>query len=505
LVSRESQPALIDQASLNAEHFSSEVILSSLTDGLSVSLTVPAFRRTPRGASVAQLDSNGASVEEVPRAGLDAVTEPGAALPGQERLEVIAGRLDGTTAIAALASSPALARFHETLPHQVGHFGVPATDEQHGTGATLTGPAALPAIAYLRDRTNRPTLPDLFNVSRNVLPTLTLPPGPVRWTAFLRTVSPGVEGEPGLALASELSLFPFGQSLQDILDFFASSPIGVPPGISANIPEAQAVAHALDRRIFTADRGARDALRSLREAFGRAEHFIYIETPAVDSLPIAGENSAWSVVLQRLEDRRGLQVLVCHPVHLMPGTPLRLEQVRNEALARLPASDRVEFFSVNTGPARSLRQSSTTVIIDDAYALTGTTHLWRRGLTFDSSVAVSMFDERLDRGRPQEIRAFRRRLIAGRLGITEAQLPEDPAELLLAIRQLRKRGGGQRLATENKETPELKPSDEDLAAWNRDGVPGASASAWLNEFLMLIQSGPLQEALGEEVSTPSGG
>jgi hypothetical protein len=200
-----------------------------------------------------------------------------------------------------------------------------------------------------------------------------------------------------------------------------------------------------------------------------------------------------------------LHVLVCHPVHLLPGTPLRLEHVRNEALAQLPAFDRVELFAVNTSPARSLRQSSTSVIVDDAYALTGGTHLWRSGLTFDSSVAVSLFDEALERGRPQEIRAFRRDLIAGCLGIVVTQLAKDPAELLLAIRQLCKRGGGHRLATEGKKTPELKPTDDDLSAWDRDGTPGGSPSTWLNEFLTLIQSGLLQDALGAEVSTPSGG
>ncbi len=351
-----------------------------------------------------------------------------------------------------------------------------------------------------------PVLPDLFNVARNLLPVLPEPPGPVRWTAVLRTVSAGVEGEPGLALAAETSQLRFGRTLDEILSFLANSPVGVPPQITALIPEAEAVARALDRRIFTASQGARDGLRSLREALGRAEHFVYIETPAIDNLSIGGEDlSPWSALLDHLQSRKGLHVLVCHPVHLMPGAPVRLEHIRNDLLARLPTADRVELFTVNTGPARSLRQSSSTVIVDDAYALTGTTHLWRRGLTFDSSLAVSMFHEQLDRGRPLEIRAFRRSLIAARLGITVAQLPEDPAELLLAIRQLRKRGGGHRLATERKEAPEIKPTDDDLAAWNRDGIPGESASTWLNTFLTLIQSGPLQDALKDELSSPSRG
>ncbi len=343
-------------------------------------------------------------------------------------------------------------------------------------------------------------MPDLFNAARNVLPTLPDPPGPVHWTAVLRTVSCGRRRRARLGLWAETSLFPFGQTLDMILSVLATSPAGpLPLGITPLIPEATAVARALDRRIFTASRGAQDALRSLREAFGRAEHFVYIESPAIDALPIGGEaNSAWQALQSRLADRAGLRVLVCFPVNLLPGSPLRLQQVRNALLAELTAAggDRVELFAVNTGPARSLRLASTTVVVDDAYALTGTTHLWRRGMTFDSSLAVSAFDEQLERGRPQQVRAFRRRLIAGRLGIGVEQLPEDPVELLLAIRQLRKRGGGHRLATERQETPEL--TEDDHNAWNRDGTPNGGLGSWLNEYLTLIQSG----AFGSEVSTP---
>lgn len=504
VVSRQSPAALIDPESLAAGQLTTDAALGSLTAGLAVTLTVPAFHRSPRGSAVARLAAGGAAVEEVPRNGLQSVTAPGAPLPGQERLEVTAGRVDVTDVRAALATAPAASCFHERLPHQAGHPGVPASEELHGTGVLLSGPAALPVIEHLRDRTARKTLPDLFNAARALLPSLPDPPGPVHWTAVLRTVSPGVEGEPGLGLLAETSLFPFGQTLDKILAFLSGGG-PLPPNVTSAIPQAQAVARALDRRIFAASRGARDTLRSLREAFSRAEHFVYVESPAIDALPVGGEAvSAWQALQSRLDERKGLRVLVCFPVHLLPGSPLRLEHVRNALLAELTAAggDRVEMFPVNTGPARSLRLTSTTVVVDDAYALTGTSHLWRRGMTFDSSIAVSVFDEQLERGRPQQVRAFRRRLLAGRLGITVEQLPEDPSELLLAIRQLRKRGGGHRLATEKQETPELKPTEDDHNAWNRDGSPEGGLSSWLNEYLTLVQSAALQDALGSELSTP---
>ena len=507
LVSQQVPPALVDTDSLPANQLTDAAIASQLTGGLSVALTEPAFANSPRGDDVGELAAAGATVEEVPRNGAEAVLEPGAALPAQERLEVAAARVQDQDVRGAIATAPPLAVIHESLPHQLAHPGVPATDEVHGTGAILTGPAAIPLVEIARDRTARSTLPDLFNVARNLLPDLPDPPGPVRWTALLRTVSGGVEGEPGLGVLAELSVFPFGQSLADMIAFFQSSPIGVPPGINANIPEAQAVARALDRRVATAFRGATDGLRSLRRALRRAEHFVYIETPAVDDLAIGdGGESPWSLLMEQMNERSGLHVLVCHPVHLMPGSPLRLEHVRNELLEKLPSTGegRLELFTVHTGPSRSLRESSTTVIIDDAYAMTGTTHLWRRGLTFDSSLAVSMFDEQLERGRPREIRQLRQRLLAGRLGIELAQLPENPAELLLAIRQLKKRGGGHRLAAEAKLVPSIESTDDDLAAWNRDGTPGASLDGWLSDFLQLVLIGPVAEALGEELSAPSG-
>jgi hypothetical protein len=503
VVSRGASPSLVDPDSLEERHLTDEVILSRLSQGVSVALTVPAFRREARGSSVAALSAGGATVDEAPRNGTDAVAEPGAAFPGQFRLDVAAGRVDGQDAVAAIASAPALSRYHEQLPHQSGHPGVPASDELHGTGAVLRGPAALPAIEYLRDRTARATLPDLFNAARNVLPNIADPAGPVKWTALLRTVSPGVEGEPGLGVAAQLSLFPFGQTLEDIIDFLRSFPGGIPAGINSLIPEAESVARALDRRIFAAANGFADALVSINNALGRAEHFVYIETPAADILEIGdGGNAVWSTLLTRMQDRPGLRVLVCHPVRLLPGLALRLEQVRNSLLTELPTAEgRIELFSANTGPDRSLRLASTTVIVDDAYAMSGTSHLWRRGMTFDSSVSVAAFDEQLDRGRPAEIRVLRRNLIAGRLGILASQLPEDPSELLLAIRQLRKRGGGHRLATELKEKPELEPSADDKSVWNRDGLAPENLQTWINDFFTLAQSGALQDFLGDEVST----
>ena len=167
-----------------------------------------------------------------------------------------------------------------------------------------------------------------------------------------------------------------------------------------------------------------------------------------------------------MTDRPGLQVAVCLPVHAMPGTPNGMIAVRDGLLlatvkalgADAARLTRLAIFSPSAGPGRTLRLASTTLIVDDAYALTGTTHFWRRGFSFDSSVAAAVFDETLDDGAPAEVRKFRRALLSGRLGLDPKLLPDDPSELIAAVRTLASRGGGARLAFSTTPAPDPEPT-----------------------------------------------
>jgi hypothetical protein len=118
------------------------------------------------------------------------------------------------------------------------------------------------------------------------------------------------------------------------------------------------------------------------------------------------------------------------------------------------------------------------------FAVTGTTHLWRRGLTFDSSLAAAVCDERLVEGRPQEIRGFRRQLLADRLGVPTSRLPDDPDELVRAIRQLDETAPAddfgtrpsQRLSAIPIIAPDPTPTETDIDTWDPDGR--AATSTW---------------------------
>jgi hypothetical protein len=190
--------------------------------------------------------------------------------------------------------------------------------------------------------------------------------------------------------------------------------------------------------------------------------------------------------------RKGLRVALCVPSYLTAGAPRRLQEVRDHCLLdavdamRAASSDRFAIFSPGAGGGRVIRFASTAVVVDDAIAITGTTHLWRRGLTWDSSVAAAVFDERLIDGRPQDVRAFRIQLLADRLGIPTTRVPDDPAELVAAIRALDDRGSD-RLSARSIPRPSPAPPNGDIDIWNPDGTAsGLSLSSIATLFAAAV-------------------
>ena len=142
------------------------------------------------------------------------------------------------------------------------------------------------------------------------------------------------------------------------------------------------------------------------------------------------------------------------------------------------APDNVVLFTPTAGPGRPLHMASTTVVVDDVWLLTGSTHLWRRGLSFDSSLAVALFDETTARGRPAALRQARRQLIADRLGVDVSLIGDDMAQLRATIHRLNLAGGLQRVQPNVYPAAADTTSSTDLQIWNPDGRPGGT-SDWL--------------------------
>lgn len=487
---------LVDPATIPAAKRAPATISRGLAAGDLVELTQPAFVGVPAGDTTTAIAATGATVTRETRTGLTRLVQAGAPLPTMERHEIAATRVGPTDASAAIAATPALGRYHELLPHQAGHPGAPGAPELHGPGAALVGPATIAVAEFTRERTSANTAA-LATAASTPLPVPPDPAGPTRWTAALRTVAAQVEAEPGLDTAAlGSSPYPFGDTLANIRGWFSSQGVAIP---SATGAAADSIVRALDRRMLAATRGLREAATSLRAAINRAQDLVYIETPAIDDLALGETNDRlhlWQELRNRMDAVPALRTLVCVPVRSLPGWPDPLGRVRDSLLIdasaslRLAREHRVAIFSPAAGPGRTLRLASTTVIVDDAYALTGTAHLWRRGLSYDSSLAVAVFDEALDAGRSAAVRRFRRALVGGRLGLDPSLVPDDPAELVDAIRRLGDRGDSVRLATAAIVAPDPSPTATDRDIWNRDGSlqTGFDPIGWITALTAAVRS-----------------
>lgn len=443
-------------------------------------------------------------VDRVARNLLGAATRSSYPFQGCERLEVAATtEPNGTTLSGVIGSAPWLPRSQEQGAHHLGHPGAPATTDTCGTGAVIAGPAAIPLAEYTRERTSglgmlpAGTPPEVAAVAvqselavaavgATALPAPPAPASPTPLCAILRTVALGMEGLPGLELLiDEVNGYPTDKARTDAIAALDALPGGLNIGTTLNgAIGANNITRALDQRLRAKLRGARDAAFSLIDALGRAEDLVYIETPALDAEshgPTAGDQlNLWQTLLTRLGAAPSLRVVVCVPTRLPPGVPRGLREVRDALLLeavdalRAQAPGRIAVFSPGAGGDRPLYLASTTVIIDDVYAVTGTTHLWRRGLSFDSSLACALFDERVTDGRCTEVVRFRTALMARRLGVPVATLPLDPADLLVAIRDLDQRGS-LRLAAVPIKAPappagaQGYPTATDRAVWDPDG------------------------------------
>lgn len=500
-----ANPTRVDRATIPAAARVQDTLLRSASGALILRLTPPALKGAPTGDTDADLSSSGAVVRRSART-LPNAWQAGQPLPGQDRRELVTTATSANASRAVIGGGPALPDRAGLPAHLDGHPFCPAGPDVVGVGVRVEGPAVRGIAEFTRERTSSDTV-DLVTVVADA--DLAVPAAPDEdslWVAGLRTVAAGVEAEIGLAELSGLltgSGYPFGQGLEAIRT--ALTGITIPAGINDT---AGRVARALDRRFLAASRGAREGATALVAAIRRAEDFVYIETPAIDNRELGATDDRLHLVralTDRLGERPGLRLLICLPVFLDSNLPKAVQRVRDaEARAALDAlgaafgEKRLAVFSPSAGPARTLKLATTTVIVDDAFILAGSTHLWRRGLSYDGSYAASLFDDRLAEGRPAEILAFRRQLIADRLGLELRELPEDPSDLVDAVRVLVARGGFGRLAAERLRPPTQAPttasgSFTEADVWNPDGSPSEVLNLLAAAFGLL--PGAVTEAL----------
>ena len=483
--------ALIDTASTVAADAAALTLRNAAGAADRLIVTAPAFVSTPEGEVVdatGPIGSTGATVLHRARSGIvDSITTFGRPVAMMERREAAAIDPAGNT--GALGAAAGLATLHEALPGQLGHPGVPAAAEVHATGAALAGPAAAPLAALMRERASV-DLSGFVALAQRPVVTAADPGGTSSFAAVLETLTHGVTGDAQLraflALGSSFTPGAAWTTLKNDIES-AVPTVDFDAMIDTASFDDDALAAALDQVILKTRDGAAQAARALAAAIGRAEDFVYIETPALDPLTAGSGDSLIDVVAAltaRLAQRPALAVVLCVPEKFLPKQPRKLEAVRSAgvraALKSLldAAPDSVVLFTPIAGPGRPLHMASTTVVVDDVWLLTGSTHLWRRGLSFDSSLAVALFDETTVRGRPAALRQARRQLVADRLGVDISLIGDDMAQLRATINRLNLAGGLQRVQPNVYPAAADTTSTADLQIWNPDGRPGGT-SDWL--------------------------
>lgn len=176
--------------------------------------------------------------------------------------------------------------------------------------------------------------------------------------------------------------------------------------------------------------GRRDAQWALQSAIADARRFIYIETNGLaptrrdygaESVPPYAVD-LFQVLANRLAEAPGLHVILCvpkYPDFAAGYEPFAAREVieRRTAVLDLPPERVVAFHPIGF-PGRASQVEHTTVIVDDLWALVGSSTLRRRGLTFDGGSDLVFTDRNRVRGVSPAIGALRRSLLATRLGVS---------------------------------------------------------------------------------------
>ena len=219
------------------------------------------------------------------------------------------------------------------------------------------------------------------------------------------------------------------------------------PGLSS-LPAPSAgdrwVAEA-KREAMAAKHGRRDAQWALRWQIAHARKLIYIESMLFSRSAVATADHAFDFVAaisDRLTAMPDLRVIISLPREIPVGPGYEgwgkyFHNARNTALDSLitGATGRVLVYHPVGFPGRPEIVRGNVVIVDDVWAMVGTSTLSRRGLTFDGGVDLSFCDRNLRDGYSVKVRDLRRNLMARTLGKaapTDQNATPDPNWVRLA-------------------------------------------------------------------------
>lgn len=373
------------------------------------------------------------------RGGFLQVAEASGTLPAHDDRGVVLSTAAGASGVSVVSGGHLLATTHQIVGPSGGSAGEPAEAETHVAGILLSGQAAALGHEAALASGHADTIGLLTDaISATPAPT---PTGQTKWAAVLRTGVRHVEGERELDIADAVSAYPFDGTHSERRNWLGRA-LTLRDGdlpTASGIDQEAAFDRAASRRVLAASEGFSEAVPALRKAIAGAQRFVYIEAPSLTAGTISGGGSEIDIVgllTQRLEENAALHALICVPQRSGAAFP-HLRRFRTILQTRVAAGlhdaqslkrrgdrpvsaptieERAVIFSPLGSGRRPLDIASTTVIVDDVVCFVGSTDLSRRGLTFDASLLVGVTDDVVADGVSPDIRAFRTRLIADRIG-----------------------------------------------------------------------------------------
>jgi hypothetical protein len=473
----------VDMTSLRASDLSAA--LPNRSDGSDRIITnEPAFVQTPLGDLPTAQQPGGPT----------RVHEGGFHSParGQEMFDFAAYDTTGNVGVIGAVAGRRL--WHEAPPAALAHPGVNAAPEIHGEGLGIAGPAADRLRLLMRER-RVADIPEFIGLMGRTFTAATAPTTPGPWTAVLETAAKGTHGGLLISLIPDTvtpgtiwdSTDPASPGIKQRLDGVLS---GLPGGLTVDgivdtaTFDDDIASAAFDRLLDKNRNGVQGFARAALAAVGRAEDFIWLQTPSLDAEAFtdpAGDIRFLQAITDRLAVSPALHVVLVLPAKHLPDRNLRVDEVRKAALQKAlqdldaAAGTRVAWVSPIGGPGRAFHSAATTLIVDDAVMFTGAAHAGRRGLVFDAALTAAVFDERLAFGRPQAVIGARRTLAMAMLGVSTGFVPDTGRELVAALKA-QAQGGGFGRSDPSAYTPGPDPTTgPDKEIWN---PTPSSATSW---------------------------
>lgn len=311
---------------------------------------------------------------------------------------------------------------------RLGNPGHPAGPEEHAPGVRVTGSLGqdLARAALRRTHHLSVRIPELAQARWNDPPV----GGGTAFGAVLANVAETVD-------SPELALLPPGvlaglpndwtQLMNQVSGMLPSSLSGLPT--SAPTPQAgDRWVTEFTRDAHAADHGRRDTQWALRSALGRARTLVYVETALFGETgsPADHEKAVDMVELlrARLRDEPNLRIVLVLPKRIPFGKGYESfaqqhHARRNTGIADMasPAPKRVIAYHPVGFPGRPEVRRGSLVVVDDVWALAGSSTWSRRGMTFDGSVDVSFVDKTLRDGVSAGVADLRRAAMARLLDV----------------------------------------------------------------------------------------